>query len=211
MGVVPYSLLAFGALFAILSPLGTVPTFLALTEDDDSESRLSMARRACFVAFLVMATFSVLGARILGAFHVGIPALQIAGGIVILRVGLEMLGGTRRRLTPEERKEALEKDDVAITPLGVPMLCGPGTITTGIVLESQASNPFEVGILVAITAAIYVMTFALLWLAVRYSAFFGQITRRVVGRLMGLLLAAVAVQFILNGLAAAWPTLAGAR
>ncbi|MGH0029642.1 MAG: MarC family protein [Myxococcota bacterium] len=210
MELLPYSLLAFGSLFAILSPLGTVPTFLALTEDDDLASRLSMARRACLIAFAAMATFSVLGSRILGAFQVSIPALQIAGGIVILRVGLEMLGGARRRLTPEERAEAIEKDDVAITPLGVPVLCGPGSITTGIVLESQATGALQIGVLVAIEAAIYTLTFVLLWMAVRYSAFLGQITLRVVGRLMGLLLAAVAVQFILNGVADVWPALGGA-
>lgn len=139
-----------------------------------------------------------------------VPALQIAGGIVILRVGLEMLGGTRRRLTPEERKEALDKDDVAITPLGVPMLCGPGSITTAIVLESQATSTLQLGVLLGSIAVIYALTFALLWMAVRYSAFLGQITLRVVGRLMGLLLAAVAVQFILNGLREVWPALAGA-
>ena len=209
MDLPSYSLLAFGSLFAILSPLGTVPTFLALTEEDSDAARISMARRACIIAFLVMAAFSLLGSRILGSFQVSIPALQIAGGFVILRVGLEMLRGVRSRLTPEERAEALEKQDVAVTPLGVPMLCGPGSITTAIVLESQASGPLQLGVLVGSAAVIYAGTFVLLFAAVRYSAFLGQITLRVVGRLMGLLLAAIAVQFILNGVRGALPTLLG--
>jgi len=202
-----YALLAFGSLFAILSPLGTVPTFVAITDGSSSSARISMARRACTIAFVVMATFSLLGARILNAFEVSIPALQIAGGLVILRVGLEMLGGNRARLSPEERAEAIEKDDIAVTPLGVPMLCGPGTITTGIVLESQATGGLQVAALIGSGAVIYAITFALLWGAVRYSAFVGQLTLRVVARLMGLLLAAVAVQFVLNGVRAALPDL----
>lgn len=202
-----YALLAFGSLFAILSPLGTVPAFLALTESDELHARISMARRACIVAFVVLAAFSLVGSEILRSFQVSVPALQIAGGIVILRVGLEMLGGSRRRLTPEERSEAAEKDDIAITPLAIPMLCGPGAITAGIVLGSQATGPAQLLTLVAIVAVMYAGTFVLLWVGVRYSRFLGQITLRVVGRLMGLLLTAVAVQFILNGVRDAIPTL----
>jgi len=128
---------------------------------------------------------------------------------VILRVGLEMLGGRRQRLTVEERVEAIEKDDVAITPLAVPMLCGPGTLTTGIVLESQAAGVLQRALLVSSEAIIYALTFALLWAAVRYSTFVGAITLRVVGRLMGLLLATIAVQFVLNGLHEVVPSLLG--
>jgi multiple antibiotic resistance protein len=209
MELYSYVLLSVGSLFAILNPLGTVPTFMALTEGSGADDRVSMARRACLVAFFVMSTFSLLGARILSSFRVGIPALQIAGGLVILRVGLEMLGGRRPRLTPEEHAEAIEKDDVAITPLGVPLLCGPGSITTGIVLESQATGPLQTTILVCGEALTYALTFVLLWLAARYSVLIGQITMRVLGRLMGLLLAAVAIQFILNGLGDVVPQMLG--
>jgi len=206
-----YTLLAFGSLFAILSPLGTVPLFLAVTDDEDENERISTARRGCTIAFAVMVTFALLGAPILRAFQVSLPALQIAGGLVILRIGLEMLGGTRRRLTAEERAEAREKDDVAVAPVAVPILCGPGTITTAIVLESQARDPLQHVVLVALAAVLYAGTFVLLWMAVRYSTHLGVIPLRVVGRLMGLLLAAVAVQFLLNGLAAVVPGVLAAR
>jgi len=209
MDLPSYTLLAFGSLFAILSPLGTVPTFLALTEGDTTAERVSMARRACTVAFIVMAVFSLFGASILGAFAVGVPALQIAGGIVILRVGLEMMTGERNRLTPPERAEGRSKDDIAVTPLAVPVLCGPGVLTTGIVLESQAEGALQVGLLLGIEAAIFALTYGLLWAAATYSMFFGQIALRVVGRLMGLLLATIAIQFILNGALGAFPTVLG--
>jgi multiple antibiotic resistance protein len=209
MDLSSYVLLATGSLLAILNPLATVPTFLAMTESDAVEDRLSMARRACTIAFCVMAVFSLFGTSILNGFAVSVPALQIAGGIVILGVGLEMMGGSRRQLTPAEQIEGAAKEDVAVTPLAVPLLCGPGVLTTGVVLESQAQGFLQVAFLVSIEAAIYALTFGLLWAAARYSVFFGQIAMRVVGRLMGLLLATIAVQFILNGARGAFPDALG--
>lgn len=209
MELAAYALLVLGSLFAILSPFATVPAFLAITEQDDPGVRVGMARRACLVAFCVLTAFALLGSTVLAALRVSLPALQIAGGLVILRIAFEMLQGERRGLSPEERAEAREKDDVAITPLAIPMLCGPGTITTGIVLGSQAEGPVHYAILVLGGAVIYAMTFALLWLAVRYAAMLGQITMRVVGRLSGLLLAAIAVEFVVSGLRQALPATFG--
>ncbi len=209
MDVAAYTLLALGSLFAILSPFGTVPAFLAITAHDGAADRLRMAQRACLVAFVVLTTFSLVGSSILGALRVGIPALQIAGGLVILRIAFEMLQGERGGLSPEERREASAKDDVAITPLAVPMLAGPGTITTGIVLGSQAESVLHYGALVASGALVYGVTYGLFWLAVRYSAMLGQIAMRVIGRIFGLLLAAIAVEFLVSGLRDALPAAFG--
>lgn len=207
MDALNYGLLAFGSLFAILSPFATVPMFLALTEDDEEEARISMARRACVIALVVLLAFGTLGAAILEVFRISVPALQIAGGLVILKIGLEMLTGDRGRLTPEERAEARAKEDVAVTPLAIPVLCGPGTITTGMLLGSAAAHWIDYVVLAFVATAIYGITFCLLFLAVRYSAFVGQITLRVIGRIMGLLVAAIAVQFILDGTRDVLPTL----
>ena len=209
MDVAAYTLLALGSLFAILSPFATVPAFLTITEHDGPADRLRMARRACGVAFVVLSAFSLLGAPLLESLKVSIPALQIAGGLVILRIAFEMLGGDRKPLSAEERAEARDKDDVAITPLAIPMLSGPGTITTGVVLGSQAEGPLHYAALIGSGALIYAMTFALFWLAVRYSAYVGQIVIRVIGRIFGLLLAAIAVEFVVRGLRAALPATFG--
>jgi multiple antibiotic resistance protein len=200
-----YTLLAASSLFAILSPFATVPAFLTITEHDTEADRLRMARRACLVAFCVLAVFSLVGTWILEALKVSIPALRIAGGLVILRVAFEMLQDQRRQLSAEESEQAREKQDVAITPLAIPMLCGPGTITTGVVLGSQAASPLHYAALIASGAAIYAMTYSLFLLAVRYSAVLGPIGLRVVGRLFGLLLAAIAVEFLVGGLREALP------
>jgi len=207
--LLPYALLSFGSLFAIVSPFTNVPVFLTVTEHDDTDERISTAKRACTLAFFILLAFAVLGTRILSAFRVTVPALQIAGGLVILRVAFDMLQGARRKLTPEERAEALEKDDVAVTPLAIPMLCGPGTITTGIVLGSQATSPLHTLVFVVVGASIYGLTFLFLWLAVRYSAALSPIGLRVVGRIMGLLLVTIAVQFMLDGARSAFPDVTG--
>jgi len=204
-----YTLLAASSLFAILSPFATVPAFLTITEHDDAAVRLHMARRACLVAFGVLVAFSLLGSWILGALKVSIPALQIAGGLVILRVAFDMLAGQGRKLTDEEREEARDKEDVAITPLAIPMLAGPGTITTGIVLGSQAAGPLHYGALIGVGGVVYAMTYALFVVAVRSSAMLGPIGLRVISRLFGLLLAAIAVEFLVSGLREAFPATFG--
>jgi len=200
-----YALLAYSSLFAIVSPFATVPTFMAITERDDMLARLSMARRGCMVAGGVLIFFSLVGDRILEALRVSVPALQIAGGLVILRVAFGMLKAAPRKLTTEERAEAVEKDDIAIAPLAVPVLCGPGTITTGIVLGSAASGIVDHLVLLSAVLAVYGTTFGILWLAVRYSSSLSATALRVLGRLMGVLLAAIAVEFMLQGLRAALP------
>lgn len=204
-----YGLLAFGSLFAILSPFATVPMFLAFTDEHDAEARISMAGRACVIALVVLVAFGTLGTTILEALRISVPALKVAGGLVILRIGFEMLGGDRKRLTPEERIEARSKEDVAVTPLAIPVLCGPGTLTTGMLLGSAAGHWLHYVLLALVAGVIYGITFCLLFLAVRYSAFVGQITLRVISRIMGLLIAAIAVQFMLDGAQDALPTLLG--
>lgn len=196
-----YALLSFGSLFAILSPFATVPTFLAMTEGNSAAERAVMAGRACKIACGVLIVFTLVGLNILGFFRVSVPAFQIAGGLVILRVAFEMLQGSRAlKVTPEERLEGMQKDDISITPLAVPILCGPGTITTGILLSSQATTWFHMGVLVMNVAIIYLGTYSLLRFAAAYSHVFGETSLKIITRLMGLLLLSIAVQFIVDGM-----------
>lgn len=204
-----FALLSAGSLFAILSPFATAPTFLALTEDETAEQQISMAARACALALVLLMLFSLIGAQILSAFRITVPAFQIAGGLVVLRVAFQLLNGERTRLTPVEQNEAESKPDITVTPLTFPILCGPATLSTGIVLGAQASGLGERVTLVLVIMLIYAMTFGFLLAAVRSSRLISPLVLRVLGRLMGMLLAAVAVQFILTGLAAAFPAALG--
>lgn len=158
-----------------------------------------MARRACVVAFLVLSGFSMTGLKILDVFGITIPAFKIAGGILLLRASLEMLKGSRSRMTPEEREEGVEKEDISITPLAIPLLCGPVTIVTAVLLSARAVTWLHYPVLIGTILALYLLTYHLLRLGVMYSHLVGEITLRVVSRLMGMLLAAMAVQFVVNG------------
>lgn len=195
-----YLLLCIGTLFAVLNPLATVPPFLAMTQGDERFEQRRMAGRACAVACSVLIVFSLSGLTILNFFGITVPAFKIAGGIVLLLAALEMLrGGRSSRVSKEETVEGAGKDDISVTPLAVPLLCGPVTIVTGVLLCARAVTLLHYPVLIATVLAIYAITYYVLRLAINYSHLFGEITMRVVSRLMGLLLAALAVQFVANG------------
>ncbi len=200
--------LAFGAtamasIFAIVDPLGVVPFFSVLTEDMTAVQKQEIVSKACLTATITLGMFAIFGQWIFAAFGFTIPAFKIAGGILLFGVAFEMLHGerSRSRLTDKEREETLERaDEVAVVPLGIPLLAGPGAITTVMIyMTHPVADPADklfifAGILVSTLAA-----FFLLHNADRIFRRLGRTGTRAVGRVMGLLLAAVAVQFIIDG------------
>ena len=201
--ITTYSLLAFGSLFAVLNPFATVPPFLAMTESNSADERRVMARRACTIAAGVLFVFALSGVRVLEFFGVTVPAFQIAGGLVLSRVAFELLqGGRSLKVTAEERLEGTEKDDISITPLAVPILCGPATITAGILVASQATSWWHTGALVVMIGVVYLGIFIALRLSADHLHRLGETPIKISSRLMGLILVAVAVQFIVDGVRA---------
>src|SRR5881394_3382949 len=140
MSLTEYTLLAASSLFVIVDPLAVIPAFLAMTPTDSPEQRVRMARLACCVMAGVLIVFALAGKWIFKFLGITMPAFQIAASIVLLLVALDMLRAQRSRVqeTREETTAGAEKSDIAITPLAVPMLAGPGAISTVIVLQSQA-------------------------------------------------------------------------
>src|SRR5579862_9308862 len=140
-----YILLASSSLFVIVDPLAVVPTFLAMTPNDTPESRIRMARLACCVMAGVLIVFAAAGKLIFKFLGITMPAFQIAASIVLLLVALDMLRAQRSRVneTDEEKAAGVEKTDIAITPLAVPMLSGPGAISTAILLRQQATDAVQ--------------------------------------------------------------------
>src|SRR5262245_5283592 len=140
MGFTEYILLAFSSLFVVVDPIAVVPAFIAMTPNDPPAARLRMARLACFVAAGVLMVFALAGKWIFKILGITLPAFQIAGSVLLLRIALDMLYA--RRSPAQETREEVEagtaKEDIAITPLGVPMLAGPGAISTALILMSQA-------------------------------------------------------------------------
>src|SRR3989338_8119262 len=197
-----FVILSFWSLFVIVDPIGAVPTFLAMTKGDSREERIRMARLASLVTFSVLFVFSIGGKWVLGAFGVGMPAFEIAGGIVLLKVALDMLQARQTALkeTPEEQAEGATKDDIAITPLAVPILAGPGAITAIVLLTGQSKSLLHHGVVIGHIFLVSLITFLVLRLAAMRSSFFSAITLKIISRLMGLLLAAIAIQFVLDGI-----------
>jgi multiple antibiotic resistance protein len=197
-----YAFLTFGSLFAIVDPFAAIPAFLALTGRDTVEQKRRMAKTACLVAWLVLTMFAALGPSIFGFLGITLPAFQIAGGLVLLLSSLDMLRAKHSALkeTEEEMQEGMSKEDIAITPLAVPMLSGPGAITTAIVLSGQADDWPRRAIFYLSIAAVASLTYLTLTIAATGAKRLSSTMLNIITRLMGLLLAAVGVQFILNAI-----------
>jgi multiple antibiotic resistance protein len=197
-----YTFLAASSLFVIVDPMATVPAFLAMTPTDTPEQRTRMAGLACCVMAGVLIVFAVAGKMIFKVLGITMPAFQIAASIVLLLVALDMLRAQRSRVqeTREETAAGTEKNDIAITPLAIPMLAGPGAISTAILLQQQAANtPQRLGLyasIIAVSAASYIV----LRLSARGARWLSPIAMNITVRIMGLLLAAVAIQFMLNAI-----------
>lgn len=200
--MIEYAFLTFGSLFAIVDPFAAVPTFLAMTARDTAEQRRRMARTACITCAAVMGAFALMGPAIFRLFGITLPAFQIAGGLVLLLSSLDMIRAQKSPLkeTPEEFAEGMSKDDIAITPLAVPLLAGPGAITTSIVLGGKAANLEQKAIFYVLIALVALISYWTLTLAADSAKKLSPTILNIITRLMGLLLAAIGVQLILSAL-----------
>ncbi len=204
MSVFEFAVLAPFSLFVIINPFSTVPLFLAMTPNDTPATRVRMVRIACLVAALILLLFALTGQFIFTIMGLGLPAFQIAGGIILFFIAFEMVRATRQRprLTEEEEELAIEKEDIAITPLAVPLLCGPGAISTVIILQTQAGTAAHTGVLVAAVLLVYLIVYWIFKASAHGGDWLNPILLRILRRLMGLLFSAVAVQFVVNGVQA---------
>jgi len=210
--LVQFTLLAAGSLFVIVDPVAAVPAFLAMTPADTPAQRVKMARLACVVSAIVLLTFAIAGKHIFRFLGITMPAFQIAASIVLLIVALDMLRAQRSRVqeTNEETVAGAEKTDIAITPLAVPMLAGPGAISTAILLQNQARGLLQRGLLYLVILGVCLASYLILRFAAHGTRFLSPIAMKILSRIMGLLLAAVAIQFMLNALQELRPQLGGA-
>lgn len=202
MNLAGYILLAFSSLFIIVDPLAAIPAFIAMTPDDTPEDRQRMARLACTVMACVLIVFALAGKWIFKFLGITMPAFQIAASIVLLLVALDMLRAQRSRVqeTKEETAAGAHKTDIAITPLAVPMLAGPGAISTAILLQAKAKDFWHSAALLGCIVGVSLASYLVLRVAARGARWLNPIALRITTRIMGLLLAAVAIQFILNAL-----------
>jgi len=199
---VRFSLLALSSIFFLVDPFAALPTFLAVTAGQDSAKRVRTARKASLTALVILSTFALAGTYIFRMFGITLPAFEIAGGIILLLIGLDMLEAKRSptQETNPETQSATSKDDPGIVPMGIPMLAGPGAITSVMVLVGQAQKPWEMVSIFAAIAITAAICFVVLGSATRVAALLGETGIRILVRIMGLLLVALAVQYFVNGL-----------
>ena len=199
---VTFLLVALSSIFFLVDPFAAIGTFLAITANLDGPRRRLMARKASITCCIVLTTFALVGKFIFRMFGITLPAFEIAGGLILLLIGLDMLQA-KRSATQEssgEAEEAAVKDDVGIVPLGIPMLAGPGAISSVMVLVGQATKFWEVLTIVGSIAFTAYVSYWVLASADRVRRFMGETGIRILVRIMGLLLVALAVQFFVNGL-----------
>jgi multiple antibiotic resistance protein len=200
-GYVSLFLVSLSAVFFVVDPVGVVPLFLAMTAGDSQEKVRRTAMRACLVACGMMLFFALFGGVIFKVFGVSLGAFRVAGGILLLITALDMLRArpSETRTTPTEEQEGVVKEDVAIVPLAIPLLSGPGAIATAMVLMAKGDSLTSA---LPVLAAI-VLTFVASYYILRASGMIQRVLRQsgvaIVERVMGLILAAIAVQFIADG------------
>lgn len=200
--VFEFALLALTSIFFLVDPFAVIPLFLAVTSDASVAERKRVAVRSSFTCAIILCAFALAGGLIFKLFGITLPAFKIAGGIILLQIGTDMLQAKEsgQRSTPEETQEGAAKEDASIIPLGMPMLAGPGAISTVMVLIGESHTMWRRGI---VFVAILVTSFAaylVLAGAGRVRSYLGETGVRILTRLMGLLLVALAVQFMANGL-----------
>jgi len=193
----------FMAFFAMMNPIANAPIFLGLTEGLDRRTRRGIALRAVLLAFAIVALFAILGRQIFTLFGITLPAFRIAGGILVGLVGYQLLHGQESGMHTPSAEDNLGSRDaalgIAITPLALPILAGPGTIATAMNFAAESSFPEVVRVLSAL-ALVCLLTFAAFVFGGAVVRFLGQNAIKVVSRLMGLILAVIGVQMLIVGI-----------
>lgn len=196
-----FAVMAFSTLFFVMDPLGLLPIFITVTANETPAQRRLTARRASLVAFAILLIFTLFGAYIFRLFGLTLDAFRIAGGILLLLMALDMLHAkpSRTRSSPEETDAGAQKDDVAIVPLAMPLLAGPGTVASVMVLASQHDDWRYTLVVLAVVSLCCLATWLILRSSELLCRLFGPAGIAVFERIMGLLLAAIAIQFMADG------------
>jgi len=191
-------------LFIIVDPLTGIPTFLAITPGKTKRERRVLARRSCIIAFLVVVFFLVAGSAILEYFGISTSAVRICGGILLFVISLELLYGrtTGTQTSSREKQLAEEKEDISVTPLAIPLLAGPGAIATTLVFAGKANSTLAFAALVTGAAIVFALVYVVLHWAEEFGSVIGALGMKIVTRMIGLLLAFIAVQYVIDGIRA---------
>lgn len=198
---VEYFLLCISTLFVLVNPLGIAPIFVIMTERFDHESRKSIAKKGIITAGITLIIFAGLGSLIFKLYSITIEAFQIMGGIIFFRSGLRLLEAKigRTRTTPAEQDESMDRDDIAISPVGIPLITGPGALTSAVILSGKAPGISSYGTLLLAITIVLTLVYFIFRGGDTLAKKIGQSGMRAIQRIMGIVLMVIAIQFIING------------
>ncbi|MBI89618.1 MAG: hypothetical protein CMG60_05970 [Candidatus Marinimicrobia bacterium] len=196
-----FFILCLTTLFTLINPIGIAPLLVVMTERFSKDEKVNIAKRGSSTAFLTLILFSILGSVIFNFFGITIEAFQIMGGILFFRNGIKMLEAKvgRSRTTPAEQEESQESDDIAISPIGIPLIAGPGAITAALLLSSQTPGIYSYATLGIAILIVLSFVYLILRNGDALMKMLGTSIMRIIQRLMGLILMVIAVQFVING------------
>jgi multiple antibiotic resistance protein len=199
---VKFSLLALSSIFFLVDPFAAIPSFIAITIGVEPTRRRRMARKAALTCFIVLISFALAGQFIFNLFGIKLPAFEIAGGLILMLIGIDMMEAKRSptQESQAETEDAASREDAGIVPLGIPMLAGPGAISSVMVLVGEAPNHWQMLAIIGSIAITALVSYFVLSGADRIRIVLGETGIRILVRIMGLLLVALAMQFFVNGL-----------
>lgn len=198
--LLPFALLCLTSFFTLTNPLGTMPIFMTMTDGMDDTQRKAIAKKATIVSFITLMVFAFSGQLLFKFFGISANSFRIAGGIIFFAIGWDMLQAQFTKVKLKEDEIKRYANDISVTPLAIPMLCGPGSITNAIVLMEDAGTVWLKVTLILSIATIYIITFFILRASTRMTRLLGETGNNVLMRLMGLILMVIAVEFTFSGL-----------
>lgn len=198
--IIPYALLCFTSFFTLTNPLGTMPVFLTMTNGLSDDERKHIIKRATIVSFVILITFTLCGQFLFKFFGISTNGFRIAAGFIILKIGYDMLQARYSSSKLKEDEIKAYVNDISITPLSIPMLCGPGAIANGIILMADATTIELKATLIVMILIVYILSYIILRLSTRLVSIIGETGNNVMMRLMGLILMVIAVECFVGGI-----------
>ncbi len=198
--ILTFALLSFTSFFTLINPLGTMPIFMTMTSDLEHKNRLKTARKAVIVSFITIIFFAFSGQLLFNFFGISVNSFRIVGGVIFFLMGMDMLQARLNKVKVKESEVKKYVNDISITPLAIPMICGPGAITNAIVLMEDATHVGMVAVLFVAIFAVLLLTYLILISSSKIIKFLGETGNNVMMRLMGLIVMVIAVEFFFSGL-----------
>ncbi len=198
--LIAFGLLAFTSFFTLINPLGTMPIFMTMTKDIDQKNRTKTAKKASIVAFIIIIIFAFSGQLLFKFFGISVNSFRIVGGVIFFLMGMDMLQARLGRVKIKDSEIKTYVNDISITPLAIPMICGPGALTNAIVLMEDADSIEKKIILVFSVLIVMILTYLILYSSSRIIKVLGETGNNVMMRLMGLIVMVIAVEFFFSGL-----------